>query len=64
MKKENKSADKAIKQNVVVVEPDSRIFGRILSSYVVWTFLLSLFSSKQAFPMQFKLALNLLLWLA
>lgn len=35
MKKENKSAGKAIKQNVVVVEPDSRIFERILSSYVV-----------------------------
>lgn len=35
MKKENKRAGKAIKQNVVVVEPDSRIFERILSSYVV-----------------------------
>lgn len=64
MKKENKSTGKTIKQSVVVVEPDSRIFGRILSSYVVWTLLLFLFFSKQALPMQFKLALNLLPCLA
>lgn len=35
IKKENKRAGKAIKQNVVAVEPDSRISWRILSFYAV-----------------------------